>query len=499
MTQKRTTSQMSGGRRKRPPPTIDLAATEVRSARAAPPAPPAPDAPAPDPPAPDPPAPESDSATPESGARAQPSQTHAASSDDVGAGSDVGDADVGAGGDGAGDGDVGSGGDAGAVGDGGDGARVSSGKGRGGRTGAAVAGGVAGAAVAAAAAAALWYGGLMPPRGGGADADALRGQLAAVQEQVRQLQDRPAGGDALAALQRRIDSMEQTLARLPAGDASVAERLSAADNALRSLGVALTALNRRSDDIAAKAAQAEEQAAAAQKAIGELRASVQGASGQASGAVAPDQLADIRQRVAALEQALETVRGELGRTSDALQERMAQAGAADRAARLALSASLLQNAVASGAPYAAELAQAKALGAEPQAVAALDAFAASGIPDKAELAKRLLEIIPAMRKIAAPDDRGGSFLDRLQANAGKLVRIRPVEAPEGDAPADVLTRIEEAAAREDTAGALADLARLPPEVQAPAKDWIATAKAREAALAAAQRFAAETARALGSG
>ncbi len=46
-------------------------------------------------------------------------------------------------------------------------------------------------------------------------------------------------------------------------------------------------------------------------------------------------------------------------------------------------------------------------------------------------------------------------------------------------------------------GALADLDKLPPPARAPAQSWIAKAKARQQALAAARNFAASTARALG--
>ena len=47
--------------------------------------------------------------------------------------------------------------------------------------------------------------------------------------------------------------------------------MAAADNAMKSLGLALAALNRRSDDIAANASQARERAEAAEKAVTELR------------------------------------------------------------------------------------------------------------------------------------------------------------------------------------------------------------------------------------
>jgi len=370
-----------------------------------------------------------------------------------------------------------------------------------------ITGGIIGAIIVAAAIGGLWYGGYIPPQSGNDQTDALRTRVAALQRQVQDLQNRPAPpapdtsavDQSVAALAQRIETMEQSIANLPTGDTSIADRVAAADDAVKSLGSALTALNRRSDDIAAKATRAQEQAAAAENAINDLRASVQNVSRQASNAVAPGQFDDVQQRIAALEQSVKSVRADLDQTTNALAERITRASAADRAARLALSASVLQTVVESGASYATELAQAKSLGADQKALAPLDPFAKSGVPDKSVLARQLLDIIPAMSKAAGSDEGDGTFLDRLQASASKLVQVRPVEAPAGDAPADVLARIESKAMREDIAGALAELARLPPPVRAPAQAWIARVKARQDALAAAQRFAADAARALGNG
>src|SRR5450759_617173 len=89
------------------------------------------------------------------------------------------------------------------------------------------------------------------------------------------------------------------------------------------------------------------------------------------------------------------------------------------------------------------------------------------------------------------------FLERLQANADRLVRIRPVDAPPGDDASAVLARIEIDAAKADIAAALADLGKLADATRAPAQAWIAKAQARQAALAAARQYAADTARALG--
>jgi len=105
--------------------------------------------------------------------------------------------------------------------------------------------------------------------------------------------------------------------------------------------------------------------------------------------------------------------------------------------------------------------------------------------------------LPALRKSSGADsDTSGGFLERLQANASRLVRIRPVDAPSGDTPPDVLARIEVHAAKGNIDGALADLSKLPDAARKPAEGWIAKARQRQAALAAARDLARVSALAL---
>jgi hypothetical protein len=59
-------------------------------------------------------------------------------------------------------------------------------------------------------------------------------------------------------------------------------------------------------------------------------------------------------------------------------------------------------------------------------------------------------------------------------------------------------RIEIAAAHADIAAALADLDKLTDAQRAPAQTWIAKAKNRQAALAAARQFPADAVQWLGS-
>src|SRR5262245_49630196 len=280
-----------------------------------------------------------------------------------------------------------------------------------------------------------------------------------------------AGSASVAAFSERLAKMESSIARIPATDPGVSERLLAADNAVKSLGIALAALNKRNDEVAARAD-------AADKAIAELRDSVQGLSRNTSAGLSSTDFESLQKRLATLEQALRSTTG-------------------DRAARLALTAAAMRDAVVRGVPFTAELEEAQALGADEKHLAPLAPYAASGVPSAAALAQELRVSIPALAKASEAQASSGDFLERLQANASKLVRIRPVGAPAGDDTSAVLARIEVETAHADIEGALADLGKLDPATRALVRDWTAKAQSRQAALTAARQFAADTMRALG--
>ncbi len=292
---------------------------------------------------------------------------------------------------------------------------------------------------------------------------------------------------SLDVLTQRVSKIEDTIAKLPVGESGMAERLATAENALKALGIALTALNRRADDASANASQARERADAAAKAVTELQASVQEAAKSNTAGMSPAELDALQKRLAALEQSAKAAHDDIAKTATA-----------DSAARQALSAAALRDAVLSGAPFAAELAQARSLGADDNVLAPLAPFAASGIPAPQALAGELRALLPAMLKISGAQAPQGGFLERLEANAGRLVRIRPVDAPPGDDAAAVLARLEIDAAKADIAAALTDLGKLPDATRAPAQAWIAKANARQSALAAARQYGADAARAFGA-
>ena len=126
-------------------------------------------------------------------------------------------------------------------------------------------------------------------------------------------------------------------------------------------------------------------------------------------------------------------------------------------------------------------------------------FAAQGVPSAAQLGRELAALMPALYRAAEAEPNNNSFLARLESHAQKLVRITPVgtsAAPAGDDPASVIARINAAAARGDSAAALADIAKLPDAARALADDWVKKAQAREAAIAASRRIAADALAAL---
>lgn len=346
-----------------------------------------------------------------------------------------------------------------------------------------VAAGGAGGAVVVLVLFTLWLTGTVPIRYAGATA--MRARVAVLEMQLRDLHNRPApavDAKSLDELSQRLARIEEAVAtpRPPPSDPALNDRLAAVETAVKSLGIALTALNRGAADTAANAAEARNHAAAAAGAVADL----QNAARSATPGIGRGDLDALATRIAALERAAKA------------------AGAADPAAHLGLAAASLRDAVRDGEPFIAEFAAIKSLGGDPNMLRLLEPFASSGVPTEPALARELSALLPALLKASGVDAPGaGGFLDRLQANAGKLVRIRPAgEAAgqiSGDDSAAVVARIEVKAAQADIAGALAELNKLPAALRAPADGWIKKVELRKAALDASRKLAADSFRALG--
>jgi hypothetical protein len=118
------------------------------------------------------------------------------------------------------------------------------------------------------------------------------------------------------------------------------------------------------------------------------------------------------------------------------------------------------------------------------------------VPSSATLSQELAGLIKPMLRTADATRREGGLIERMQASAESLVRVRPVGDVPGDDRDAILARVEQRAAQGNAAGVLAELAKLPPQVRAPAEPWIAKVEARDKAIEASRRLAAEAIAAL---
>jgi len=317
----------------------------------------------------------------------------------------------------------------------------------------------AGALIVAIIGVGLWFAGYVPAREPAAAPSA-----------------QPPNSTAIAEISARLNKIEGAIATQqkpvspPLPDPALASRLAAAEAATKSLSDSLAALAHRVDDAAAAA-----------------QASLDQAKRAAQTEVARSDLDALAARIAPLESTVKTL-------ADDIKHETATAD--DRAARLTVAAEALRATVERGAPYPAELAAVKSLGADQSATAPLEPFAAAGVPSAAALAHELESLTPALQQAAEPASSNNSFLGRLENNARRLVQITPVDAPPGDDPASVVTRISVDAGHADIAAALADIAKLPDAAKPLAAAWVEKAQARNAAIAASRKLAADSLAAL---
>jgi hypothetical protein len=308
---------------------------------------------------------------------------------------------------------------------------------------------------------------------------AVDARLAGLELEVRDLAARaPAAGVDARALDEvvgRVDTLEAAVvtSRPATGDPSFSSRIAAINGEVKALAETIGTLGRRNDEAAAAARTAQTRSDATAAAVATLAQKL-----PAGAAVERSQVEALAARVAAVESSEKT------------------AARGDQAVRLVLVTTALKSAVERGDPFAGELAAAKALGADPKLIAALEPFAASGVPTSAALARELSVLAPSLRPAASAQPREG-FLERLQVNAEKLVRVRPTDEVAGSDAAAIASRVEAKATQEDIAGAQAELAKLSTTARAPAEAWLKQAQARTAALDASRRLAADALAGLG--
>lgn len=320
-------------------------------------------------------------------------------------------------------------------------------------------------------------------------------RLARVEQQLRELAAKPQAvtGDARAVddLAGRVARLETVVAtpKSPITDPALANRIATLEGDLKALGERVGVLGRRNDDIAAAAGEARTRADAATAAVAELRSELKKVQAPAAPTVNPAEVEALATRIAGLERAAKAMEAQLAGRSGG--------DGADRSLRLVVVASTLNAAVERGTPFVAELAAARAAAPDAKGLAALEPFTKSGVPGTAVLARELTALMPTLAKVVGTSSRDGGILDRLKANAEKIVRVRPIDDTTGDDPVAVVRRIEIRAEQGNIAGALAEIAKLPEGARALTKEWVARVEARNAAVDASRRFAADALASIG--
>ncbi|MDJ1463136.1 phage tail protein [Nitratireductor sp. GZWM139] len=346
-----------------------------------------------------------------------------------------------------------------------------------------LAGGVVGGVVALAIAGGLQWAGVLPALDTKSNApdpavEVLRQQVAALESK---LNEQPAAGGeseavtaALSEASARAGATEQRLAEL--GDEITTLRESMSSGAAGE-GPGLEALSQR-------LAALEEQTASL-SASGDAGAALEGVTAQLStmetavqGATEAARAAN--QSASGNATTLSTLKSEL----DALKAQVQEADAAPRMA-LVIAATTLKSAVERGTPYASELETYTAIApaGEAEALAPLEANAASGVPSRATLAAEApavaSSIVAAVTREAG--DGGGGIIDNLMASARSLVVVRPVGSVEGEGPDAIAARMEAAVVANDYAKALAEYETLPEAGKQAAADFANKLQARQAA------------------
>lgn len=197
---------------------------------------------------------------------------------------------------------------------------------------------------------------------------------------------------------------------------------------------------------------------------------------------APPDLSGVNERLTQIERAAGALKTETAQQS--------AKPADDKPLRRIVAASLLDGQVRQGEPYAVALDQAKSLALDANALAPLNAFAATGVPTAASLSRDLLAL-PNLSPPAENAPAGAGFVDRLQAGAVRLLRIQRTDAVAGDDRGAIASRVTAAALRNDIAGARRELNALQGADRAGVQPWIDKADARDAALAASRQFATD--------
>lgn len=269
--------------------------------------------------------------------------------------------------------------------------------------------------------------------------------------------------EQVAALQSRLDTLQGAATELD-------RKAAAASDAAAKAGAAAQAATARASEVAA--AQAPDAAA-----IAGLNAQAQRAEAAASSA----------------RQMLEQASARIGNVETLAKAAAAPSPQALAAARIVL-AERVQSALASGQPFAGDIAALAKGGGSPEQLAALNAVAA-GAPTKDALLSQLRTHRAMFAREIMPASAG--WQDRLLALASRVVSIRPVGDTGANDPATLPMRLENALAKGDIVAAAALWGQLPEPARRASADFGEALRKRGAADAAIAKIAQDAVAALG--
>lgn len=187
---------------------------------------------------------------------------------------------------------------------------------------------------------------------------------------------------------------------------------------------------------------------------------------------------DVEARLAKLEAALAAPKAETRVAPDEVAPR-------PDAAAEGIAALALEQQLAAGRPFSTEWSALSRLGADSAALAALKPFAETGAPSASALAAAFAKVATSAMAAAEPAPASG-LLDKLAAEAGRMVKVHPVGEVVGDDPQALATQIQAALARGQIEAAFALWKKWPESARKASAEWGRSLEGRAGADAAAK-------------
>ena len=127
----------------------------------------------------------------------------------------------------------------------------------------------------------------------------------------------------------------------------------------------------------------------------------------------------------------------------------------------AIALTSLKTSIERGGPFLSELDALRAVAPEDATIAALQPFAANGVPSRSDLASRFNSVADDILIAVNQPGSGETWTERLMSSARSVISVRPVGNVEGSAPEAIVARIEDKLRNGDLKGAHLEWETLP--------------------------------------